>query len=149
MTSAIEIGATGEPYEYVVERGKVREFATATKARGTEYFTDSDAVAPPSFLMTAVFWSGPGSYPLKPGALVGALGLHGEQEFIFHGEPPRIGDRLTAQQKVEDSYVKQGRRGGEMLFVVVNTEFRDETGRLVAESRQTVIQTSQAAGEPS
>jgi hypothetical protein len=33
-----------------------------------------------------------------------------------------------------------------MLFVVINTEFRDPAGTLVAESRMTVIQTSQAAG---
>jgi hydroxyacyl-ACP dehydratase HTD2-like protein with hotdog domain len=70
--------------------------------------------------------------------------LHGGQEFIFHGPPPRAGTKLTAQTRIEDIYEKEGKRGGTMTFVVGVTEFRDEQGNLVAESRGTTIETGRA-----
>lgn len=140
-------GATGEPYAFEVERGKIREFARATKARDGAYFDDPRPVAPPTFLASSVFWAGPRSSPLS--SRNWARILHGEQEFVFHGPPPRAGQSLVAQQHVEDTYEKQGRRGGSMRFTVVVTEFRTPDGELVAESRATIIVTSKAAGEDS
>ena len=60
--------------------------------------------------------------------------LHAEQEYVFHGEPPRAGRVLTASAKVTDRYRKEGRRGGALTFVKIVTVFRDENGRLVADS---------------
>jgi hydroxyacyl-ACP dehydratase HTD2-like protein with hotdog domain len=71
--------------------------------------------------------------------------LHGGQEYVFHGPPPRAGQELTAQTRVEEIYEKEGKRGGTMTFVVTVQEFRDETGRLVAEARSTAIQTGKPA----
>ena len=42
--------------------------------------------------------------------------------------------------------VEEGKRGGTMTFVEVVTEYRDMAGTVVAESRSTVIETSQAPG---
>jgi hypothetical protein len=39
---------------------------------------------------------------------------------------------------------KQGKRGGEMLVVVIVNDFSDASGRLVAQGRQTLIQTGKA-----
>lgn len=142
-----ERGPAGQPYAFEVERGKIREFARATKARDGAYFDDPVPVAPPTFLASSAFWVGPGSSPL--GVRNWSRILHGEQEFVFHGPPPRAGQSLVAQQRVEDTYEKQGRRGGTMRFTIVVTEFRTPDGDLVAESRSTVIETSKPAGEDS
>ncbi|HEY0640106.1 MAG TPA: MaoC family dehydratase N-terminal domain-containing protein [Pseudonocardiaceae bacterium] len=138
----------GEPFTVEVERGKIREFARATKARDPRYLEDPRPVAPPTFLASAALWAGPDAVP--PGLVRNwSRILHGEQEYVFHGPPPRAGQRLTARQHIADSYTKQGRRGGEMRFTVLVTEFHDEDGTLVAEARSTVIETSRAAGEES
>ena len=139
------IGATGQPYAVEIERGKIREFARATKARDDSYLVDPHPVAPPTFLSSAAFWATPDSPALDPGSINWARILHGEQEYVFHGKPPRAGQTLIAQQRVEDQYEKQGRRGGTMRFFVIVTEFRTPAGELVAEGRGTVIETSQAA----
>ena len=71
--------------------------------------------------------------------------LHGGQEYIFHGPPPRAGDELTVQTRVAEVYEKEGKRGGSMTFVVTVAEFRDETGKLRVEARSTAIQTGRPA----
>ena len=106
---------------------------------------EPDAVCPPTFLTTSRFWAGPGTSALGAGTRNFARLLHGEQEYVFHGPPPRAGDRLIAQEHVEAVYEKQGRRGGTMTFTVTVTEFRSPSGALVAEARNTTIETSQAA----
>lgn len=136
---------TGEPYTVEVERGKIREFARATKARDESYFTDEHPVAPPTFLASAAFWATPQSWALDASEVDWARILHGEQEYVFHGAPIRAGQTLTARQRIEDRYEKQGRRGGTMRFFIIVTEFRTPDGELVAEARSTVIETSQAA----
>jgi hypothetical protein len=68
--------------------------------------------------------------------------LHGEEEYIFHGPPPRVGQALTVQARITDRYSKPGKRGGNMRFGTIVTEFRDETGVLVAEQRTTVVETA-------
>lgn len=137
----------GAPFEVAVERGKIREFARATKSRDGAWSDGPEPVAPPTFLTTAAFWAGPGTSVWGDGDRDYSRVLHGEQEFVFHGEPVRAGMTLTAQQRIADTYTKQGRRGGEMQFTVIVTEFRDADGTLVAESRSTVIITGRAATE--
>jgi hydroxyacyl-ACP dehydratase HTD2-like protein with hotdog domain len=138
------IGERGEPFEVVIEAGKVREFAQATKAHTDAWFGPG-AVSPPTYLTADRFWASLENQVLEKGNVNWARILHGEEEFIFHGPPPAVGQHLTAQQTVENVYEKQGRRGGSMKFVVVLTEYRDPDGELVVEARHTVIETSQAA----
>jgi hypothetical protein len=126
-----------ESWEIVVERGKIREFAEAMQSTSSS-FRGPDAIAPPTFLITAASWA-------PRGARV-ELGfdrkrvLHGEQEFVYHGPPPRAGTVLHASERLADSYEKTGARGGTMRFAVVVTEFRDDAGTLVAEAICTVIE---------
>jgi acyl-coenzyme A thioesterase PaaI-like protein len=72
--------------------------------------------------------------------------LHGEQEFEYL-RPLRAGDVLTATSRIVDEYEKEGKRGGTMRFVVSETEFRDQSGEVVAYSRGTSIVTSKATTE--
>jgi len=145
MVDKSAIGATDEPFEMVVERGKVREFALACQSHHPDYLDDPSPVSPPTFLTTIGFWSPPGRSVFSKVKMDLRRLLHGSQEYVFHGPPPRAGTTLTAQTRVEDIYEKEGRRGGTMTFVVTVTELRDEHGTLVAESRSTAIETGKPA----
>jgi hypothetical protein len=147
MTSLDDFaGAMGEPFVIPVERGKIREFARATCARDNSYFDEAEPTIPPTFLMTAVYWQQPRNFALGGARLDVHRGLHAEQAFTFHGPLPRAGEQLTAQQRVDRVEHKVGRRGGDLTFATIVTEFRDCTGALRAEGRTTLVQTSRAVG---
>ena len=134
----------GAPFEMVVERGKIREFASATKTRDPQYFDGPEPISPPTFLSSAAFWQNDSSSPRKRMNINLQRLLHGEQRYVFHGPPPRAGAQLTGQVRVGDTWEKPGRRGGMMRFTQMTTEFRDNEGTLVAETISTLIETSQA-----
>ena len=138
------IGREGASFQMVVERGKVREFAAATHAQDQGYLIDERPVSPPTFLATAAFWEGPGCSPFDGLDFNAERVLHGEQEFVFTGPPPRAGTVLTARQRVDNVFTKQGKRGGTMSFITVVTDFHDLAGKLVAQAKMTVIETEQA-----
>ncbi|MFJ8019369.1 MaoC family dehydratase N-terminal domain-containing protein [Streptomyces sp. NPDC096311] len=134
----------GPEFEVPIERGKIREYAAATQS-GSPAYQERDAVVPPTFLVTSTFWT-PEEARASHGFDRKRL-LHGEQEYVFHGPPPRAGDVLRASSRVADRYEKPGKRGGTMRFAVIVTEFRDEAGKLVAEQRQTLIETAKRTEE--
>ena len=145
MDKSLE-GSTGKPFRMVVEEGKVREFARATKTSNPDY-TSGDgppATSPVTFLASSAFRQGPEHSPFGGTTLNWERLLHGEQEFTFPGPPPGAGTVLTAESRIDRIYDKKGKRGGSMTFVEIVTEYRDESGAVVAESRSTVIETSQA-----
>lgn len=133
------------PFEVAIERGKIREFARATMSENPAYQT-AEPVIPPTFLTTAGYFWQPDESKAAHG-LDPQRTLHAEQEYVFHGVPPRAGQTLTAAARVTDRYEKQGRRGGKLTFVKVVIEFRDEHGVLVAEQRSTAVETAQAPKE--
>jgi hypothetical protein len=145
MVDKSVIGETGEAFEMVVERGKIREFARATMSDNSDYLDNPLAPSPPTFLTSVAFWSPPRQSVFSKIKLDLRRVLHGGQEYVFHGTPPRAGTKLTAQTHVHDVYEKEGRRGGKMTFVVTVMEFRDEHGKLVAEARSTAIETAKPA----
>ena len=137
------VGTRGPDYEMVVERGKIAEFAAAMQSQNPAY-AGPGAIVPPTFLMSSSLWA-----PEGAAADVGfdrRRLLHGEQEFIFHGPPPRAGQVLKVSEQVVDRYEKPGKRGGVMSFAVVVTEYRGEDGTLVAEARKTLIETAPKGG---
>jgi N-terminal half of MaoC dehydratase len=137
------VGTRGTEYEMVVERGKIAEFAAAMQSQNPAY-AGPGAIVPPTFLMSGALWA-----PEGAGVEVGfdrRRLLHGEQEFIFHGPPPRAGQVLKVSDQIVDRYEKPGKRGGMMRFAVVFTEYRSEDGALVAEARKTLIETAPSGG---
>ena len=136
----------GPAYEVLIERGKIHEFATAMQSESPAYEGES-AVIPPTFLTTAARWA-PAGARADTGFERARL-LHGEQEFVFHGPPPRAGQRLWATERIVDRSEKSGRRGGLMRLAVVLTEFRDDDGALVAEARSTLIERAKPTEQPS
>src|SRR5690606_8245434 len=114
MTSSSDTAAdreAGQPWEIVVERGKIAEFAEAMLSDEPAHRGPA-AIIPPTFLTSAARWAPPG-VRVNVGFDRRRL-LHGEQEYIFHGELPSAGDVLIAQERVADRFSKPGKRGGEM-----------------------------------
>ena len=142
MVDKAALGKQGEPFVMDLERGKIHEFARATHSDHPDYFSGDSPVVPPTFLTTQFFWEAlvPGSNPWDLVKMSQKRGMHAEQEYIFHGPPPRAGTRLTCSSRITDITEKQGRRGGTLTFVKMVTEFRDDQGRLVAESILTGVE---------
>jgi hypothetical protein len=131
--------SVGQPWELIVERGKIAEFAEAMLTDEPAY-RGPGAIIPPTFLTSAARWAPPGAR-VNVGFDRKRL-LHGEQEYTFHGDLPAAGDVLTATERVVQRYSKPGKRGGEMRFATVVTEYRDAGGALVAEAKATFIETA-------
>lgn len=144
MVDEDALGAVGEPFEMVVERGKILEMAAAVGAEHPDH-RGPEAVPPPTFLTAQFHWerAAAGANPWQRVNMSQERGMHAEQEYVFHGPPPAAGTVLTCQSRIADIYRKQGRRGGTLTFAVMVTEFRDADGRLVAEARMTGVETSQ------
>lgn len=135
----------GQPFDFWVETGKVREFAWATGTKDPAY-AEAQPVSPPTFLMAASFWQTAQNAPWGDSPPDFRRLLHGEQEFVFHGPPPRAGDHLVGEVRIDSRYSKPGKRGGLMNFTETLTEYRNaDTMELVAEVRATLIETSKAA----
>jgi hypothetical protein len=145
MVDKSAIGTTDDPFTMVVEYGKIREFARATKSEHPDYLESAAPVIPPTFLTTVSFWSPRGQSVFSKVKMDLRRLLHGGQEYTFHGPPPAAGTKLTVQTRVADIYEKEGKRGGTMTFVVTISEFRDEAGTLVAEAKSTAIETGKPA----
>lgn len=129
-------------YEIPIERGKVREFARAVLSDDPVHDA-TEATIPPTFLTTGwLTWAPPGVDMLQEVGFDLARMLHGEEEYVFHGPPPRAGQTLTVEGKVVDRFEKAGKRGGTMRFATIVHEFRDADGALVAEQRTTAIETA-------
>jgi len=140
------LGAEGVEFIVDVERGKIREFARAVGSSHPAHWQGDHPTSPPTFLTTTFFWEDavPGANPWHLVRMDPQRGMHAEQEYIFHGPPPRAGTRLHARSRIVEIYEKEGKRGGKLTFAVMVTEFRDESGRLVAEARLTGVETEKA-----
>ena len=142
MVMRSALGAEGQPFEIHVERGKIFEFARAVLSEDPAHFNGTAPVIPPTFLSTTLFWEEhvEGANPWAQVAMSEERGMHAEQEYLFHGPPPRAGDRLTATSRVTEIYDKQSRSGAVLTFVKMVTEFRDDAGTLVAEAILTGVE---------
>ncbi|MEV4140833.1 MaoC family dehydratase N-terminal domain-containing protein [Dactylosporangium sp. NPDC049742] len=139
--------AAGAPFRFVVEEGKVHEFARATRSRCAEHLRPEDPLAPLTFLTASQLWMAPEHSAWHGVERDFRSVLHGEQEYVFHAGPLRAGDVLTARQFIERTYDKQGRRGGTMRFTDVVTRFwRTGEAEPVADMRTVTITVESTAG---
>jgi acyl dehydratase len=136
------LGVWGPEGTMRVETGKIREFAKAVKDANPAYAKDA-AVAPPTFLMTIAHWVGDLGQTRSAVKLDFRRLLHGEQEFEFL-KPIKAGDVLTFRSRTKDVFEKDGKRGGKMLFVIGETEYKNQQGEVVAYTRNTAIETADA-----
>ena len=143
------VGKEGVEFELDVERGKIHEFARAIRATDAAYSRKHGQFSPPTFLTTMFFWEElvAGANPWHLVQMSQERGRHAEQEYVFFGPPPAAGTRLKCKSRIDSIYEKAGKRGGSLTFAVMVTEFRDESGKLVAEARMTGVETEKPPEE--
>lgn len=146
MADQVREFTPAEPFRFVVEEGKVREFARATGSRCADHLRAVDPVSPVTFLICSALWMAEENSAWRGIARDPRNRLHGEQEFRFGpAGPPVAGTELVGHQSIGDRYARTGRRGGTMTFSWVLTRFWAAGGpadELVAELRSLSIETS-------
>ena len=149
MPAQDSIGLIGPDYEMDVERGHIRRFARAMSAPLDEFTQGYQPVIPATYLVSTPYTWGYSMERPRGTAFADidhdlTVSLHAEESFLFHGELPRAGDRFNCRAILEDVKVKSGGRGGDLTFLVMLTEYRDQQGRLAVEQRSTSVTTGQA-----
>jgi hypothetical protein len=90
-------------------------------------------------------WFGSGKEPTgvkreSGGGGGGGGGLHAEQHFEYHRHL-KPGDVLTATTKPGETWEKQSKRAGKLVFSESVTEYRDQNGELVITARGVGVRT--------
>jgi acyl dehydratase len=155
------IGQSAGTSRVVVERGPIAIFAEAVLDEDPVYYDAGTAEgagfsgipAPPTFPFVMDHWGkfrelqesdapppNPLGAALGPLVAKGGLILHGEQEFVYH-RPVVVGDVLLGEGRVLDAYQKES-RGRTMTFVVIETNWTDESGAPVVTTRFNIIHRS-------
>ena len=130
-----------------------------TYAAGTEV---GGIIAPPTFAQSSAQFDP--DYPLRPkpgqpwfgsgkeptgvkrekkegeGSGGAAGGLHAEQHFTYHRHL-RPGDVLTATNRPGETWEKESKRAGKLIFSETITEYRDQDGELVVTARGVGVRT--------
>lgn len=88
---------------------------------------------------------GGGSGSQAGGGGGGGTGLHAEQHYEYH-RPLRAGDVLTATSKRGETWEKEGRRAGKLIFTESIVEYRDQEGELVVTARGVGVRTERPVG---
>jgi N-terminal half of MaoC dehydratase len=152
---------------FPVEAGHIMLFARAIGDVNPDYYgamTGATAIpAPPTFVQSSAQFDPDYFLRPKPGepwfgsgrdatGVVraegggGGGGLHAEQHYEYH-RPLRAGDVLTATVRDGETWEKQGRRGGKLVFVESITEYRDQSGDLVVTARGVGVRTEKVVEE--
>jgi acyl dehydratase len=139
-------GKSFAPYEFRVERGKIKEFADAIGDPDPVY-RDPEAAAkagfagipaPPTLLRTFLYDPNTSKDALKVEDW--SYIVHGEQEFEYHA-PIVAGDVLTAQDRIVSIAEKESKRAGKLQIAVIETTFHNQRGEKVQVARRTLVET--------
>jgi acyl dehydratase len=135
-------GQTFPPFEFRVERGKIKEFADAFGDPNPIYRdpTRGDIVAPPTMLRSFLWEPRTSAAALK--VKDWSYIVHGEQEFEYFA-PVVAGDVLTGQERIVSVTEKDSRRAGKLHIAVIETVFHNQHGEKVQVARRTLVETSQ------
>jgi acyl dehydratase len=147
MPDPSQVGLELDEVTFPVERGKVRELVRALHEDDPIYQDAAAAAAvgfdaipaPLTFPMVAMLWR-------ERDAAIEDLGfdfkrlLHGGTTWEY-ARPIVVGDEITVKRRVAAVDRREGRRGGVMTFVTIDTEITDATGASVARQTDTLIQT--------
>ena len=86
-------------------------------------------------------WFGSGKNPSGiEGKPASSGGLHAEQHFEFHRQV-RAGDVLTVTTKPGNSWERESKRAGKLMFSETIKEYRDQKGELVCTARGVGVKT--------
>jgi hypothetical protein len=123
------IGKDGRSTAATVEAGHLKRFVEAIGDPNPRWAGE----APPTFLVALA----PASVHLEEAEEYGKGWLNGGNRFEYF-EPVKVGDRVTATGRVADVYEKTG-SSGSLLFIIFETDYVNQDGRMVARLRGTAI----------
>ena len=123
------IGKDGASTQATVEAGHLQRFVEAIGDPNPRWISE----APPTFLVALA----PASVHLAEAEEYGKGWLNGGNRFEYF-EPVKVGDRINATGRVADVYEKTG-SSGSLLFIIFETDYVNQHGRLVARLRGTAI----------
>lgn len=151
--------------KFPIEASHIMMFARAIGDANTIFYDDAYAkntepgsiIAPPTFVQaSAQFdpdyrlrpkigqpWFGSSKEPsgVSPATSGGGGGgLHAEQHYEYHRHI-KPGDILKPTVKPGETWEKQGRRSGKLIFTETITEYRDQNGELVITARGVGVRT--------
>ena len=151
--------------KFPIEASHIMMFARAIGDPNQVYYDEDYAkttepgsiIAPPTFVQaSAQFdpdyrlrpkigqpWFGSGKEPtgVPPDTSGGGGGgLHAEQHYEYHRHI-KPGDVLMPTVKPGETWEKQGRRSGKLIFTETITEYRDQNGELVITARGVGVRT--------
>ena len=112
-----------EEWDFLVEAGKVREFARAVRDPASQ---DADPVPPPTFpiVISSDFIE---RLVTKYLDIDRSRTVHGEERYEYF-RPIRVGDVLHCTGRIVSDEVKTGRRGGRMRVITAVVDFRSRDG---------------------
>ena len=150
--------------KFPVEAGHILLFARAIGDTNQIYHDDEYAkttepgavIAPPTFVQASAqfdpdyrlrpkpgeawFGSGKEATGVEQTSSGSGGGLHAEQHYEYHRNP-KAGDLLTATVRPGNTWEKEGRRSGKLIFTETITEYRDQNGELVVTARGVGVKT--------
>lgn len=155
--------------KFPVEAGHIMMFARSVGDANPIYYDEAYAsttepgtiIAPPTFAQSSAQfdpdyflrpkigepWFGSGKEPTGikressgGGGGGGGGGLHAEQHFEYHRHL-KPGDVLTATTKPGETWEKESKRAGKLIFSESITEYRDQNGELVITARGVGVRT--------
>jgi acyl dehydratase len=144
MLNRTMIGQTLPAHEAIVERGRLRSFATAIGETDPVYLDEAAAQAaghpslpvPPTFLFCLEMEKpDPFGWFSQVGLELSRI-LHGEQKFTYHAMA-YAGDTLRFEPRVTDMYDK---KGGALQFLVTDTRVSNQHGQHIADLRGIIVQ---------
>lgn len=133
---------------FPVDRSKAAELARALHDEDAAWHDAEEAQAlgfagvptMPTVTVLADHWR-------EGGALAFALQVGADLERLLHGEaewelllPVRVGDELTATARVADVTSREGRRGGAMTLVTIETEFTNQQDEVAVRRRDVLVE---------
>ncbi|MDZ7668897.1 MAG: MaoC family dehydratase N-terminal domain-containing protein [Gammaproteobacteria bacterium] len=154
--------------KFPIEASHIMMFARSVGDDNPIYYDEAHAkstepgtiIAPPTFAQASAQFDP--DYPLRPkvgqpwfgsgkepsgikresggGGGGGGGGLHAEQHFEYHRHL-KPGDVLTATTKPGETWEKESKRAGKLIFSESVTEYRDQDGELVITARGVGVRT--------
>ena len=135
---------------FPLERAKLLELARSFKDADPLWFDPEAAAAagfdglpvPPTATAIADHWREDGAtFHAQAAGLDLTRVLHGEVSWEFE-RPLRGGDELSATSVLAGIETREGKRGGEMKMVRVETTYVDQDGEVAAKRYDTLIETA-------
>jgi len=137
------VGHRFPPFSVDVDSWRLRFFARAVGEQDPLY-SDPEAAraagypalpAPPTMAYSLLMDAGQPFRVLEVMGIDLKRAVHGEQAFTYHA-PVCAGDTLTGVVRIADVYTK---KGGALLFIVVDTALRNQHDAPVIDQRSTIV----------